>query len=84
MSIGPRAIGAILFAGTLIFSGGSGRPIYHSRTIPLPDTNGTNTTACLPGRLDHFAYDPATHRLFVAAVEHGSLEVIDLDRGNTS
>lgn len=35
----------------------------------------------MPGRFDHFAYDPVTHRLFVAAVANGSLEVIDLDTG---
>ena len=42
------------------------------RSIPLPGVDG---------RIDHFAYDPATQRLFVAALENGSLEVIDLDKG---
>jgi len=37
--------------------------------------------AGVPGRLDHFSYDPATHRLFVAALENGSLEVLDLNTG---
>ena len=35
----------------------------------------------MAGRFDHFAYDAATHRLFVAAVANGSLEVIDLNKG---
>ena len=47
----------------------------------MPGVGGTNDTASIPGRFDHFAYDPATHRLFVAAVANGSLEVIDLDKG---
>ena len=32
----------------------------------------------IEGRLDHFAADPATRRLFVAALENHSVEVIDL------
>ena len=52
-----------------------------SRTIPLPGVGGEGGSSGMPGRFDHFAYDPATHRLFVAAVANGSLEVIDLDKG---
>src|SRR5712664_1724497 len=33
------------------------------------------------GRIDHMAYDPQTKRLFIAAMENGSLEVIDLEKG---
>jgi DNA-binding beta-propeller fold protein YncE len=42
------------------------------RTIPLEGVSG---------RIDHFAYDPGTGRVFVAALENGSLEVIDLEKG---
>lgn len=33
------------------------------------------------GRIDHLACDPATQRIFIAARNHGSLEVVDLERG---
>lgn len=46
-------------------------PIF-KRSIQLPD---------VAGRIDHIAYDPKTERLFVAALENGSLEVIDLKKG---
>jgi DNA-binding beta-propeller fold protein YncE len=36
------------------------------------------------GRLDHMDVDPVTHRLFVAAVTDGSLEVVDLEKGNVT
>lgn len=32
------------------------------------------------GRLDHLAYDPATHRLFISALENQSVEIVDLAR----
>jgi DNA-binding beta-propeller fold protein YncE len=32
------------------------------------------------GRMDHFAVDPSGNRLFVAALEHGTVEVVDLAR----
>src|SRR5208282_6690431 len=42
---------------------------------------GTRPNLGIPGRIDHMAYDPATKRLFVAALENGSLEVLDLEAG---
>jgi len=51
-----------------------------TRTIPLPGVGGDGGSSGMPGRFDHFAYDAGTHRLFVAAVANGSLEVIDLDK----
>ena len=55
-----------------------------ARTIPLPGV-GVPSTAnegmAIPGRLDHLAYDTATGRLFIAALEQGSLEVVDLNKG---
>lgn len=51
------------------------------RVISLPGLTGTRTNVGVPGRIDHFAYDPLTRRLFVAALENGSLEVIDTEAG---
>lgn len=55
-----------------------------ARTIPLPGVGVPKSTgdgSAIPGRLDHLAYDPATGRLFVAALQQGSLEVVDLNQG---
>lgn len=55
-----------------------------SRTIALPGVGVPEKPLApnaIPGRLDHLAYDPATERLYVAALEQGSLEVIDLKAG---
>jgi len=52
-----------------------------SRTMVLPGVRGTRPNAGVPGRIDHLAYDPATKRLFVAALENGSVEVLDLEAG---
>jgi hypothetical protein len=51
------------------------------RIIVLGGVSGTRPNLGIPGRIDHMAYDPATKRLFVSALENGSLEVLDLDRG---
>lgn len=50
-----------------------------ARTIVLPRDGGGAES----GRFDHLAYDPKTHRLFIAAVTHGSLEVVDLEAGKS-
>lgn len=50
-------------------------------TINMPGVGvpkGELAANAIPGRLDHLAYDPVTNRLYVAALEQGSLEVIDL------
>jgi DNA-binding beta-propeller fold protein YncE len=52
-----------------------------ARVIPLPGVGGPVVSSGIRGRIDHLAYDPATHRLFVAALENGSLEIVDLDKG---
>jgi len=52
-----------------------------TRTFLLPGVTGTRTNVGVPGRIDHLAYDPTTGRLFVAALENSSLEVIDLETG---
>src|SRR3546814_6681552 len=41
-------------------------------TIPLPDTKG---------RIDHLAVDLADRRLFVAEIDNGTVDAIDLDTG---
>ncbi|MCG3137311.1 MAG: hypothetical protein HJJLKODD_01155 [Phycisphaerae bacterium] len=51
------------------------------RTFLLAGVRGPTGVTGVMGRIDHLAYDPATDRLFVAALENGSLEVIDLKKG---
>lgn len=52
-----------------------------ARTIALEGVGAPRRDVGVPGRIDHLAYDPATKRLFVAALENGSLEVLDLEKG---
>lgn len=47
-------------------------PLVLERTIALPDTKG---------RIDHLAIDLADHRLFVAEIANGTVDVIDLEAG---
>lgn len=47
-------------------------PLRLVRTIPLPD---------LPGRIDHLAVDVEGRRLFLAALEKNTIEVVDLKVG---
>jgi hypothetical protein len=47
-------------------------PFKLTRTIPLSGVEG---------RIDHFAYDPASERLFVCALGNNTAEVIDLAKG---
>jgi hypothetical protein len=44
----------------------------------LDGASHTRTNVGIPGRMDHMAFDPKTGRLFVAALENGTLEVIDV------
>lgn len=52
-----------------------------ARTIPMSDLRHTRPEVGVPGRIDHLAYDPATQRLFVTALENGTVEVLDLVKG---
>ena len=52
-----------------------------TRTVVLPGLRGTRPDVGVPGRIDHGAYDPVTGRLFIAALENGSLAVLDLEKG---
>ena len=58
-----------------------GISLSQTRTIALPGVDGPVDRNGILGRIDHMAYDPENHRLFVAAFANGSLEVIDFDKG---
>jgi DNA-binding beta-propeller fold protein YncE len=75
-------LAAILACCTLLQSDAAGQlePTL-GRVIPLPGVRGTRPNLGIPGRIDHMAYDPVTKRLFVSALENGSLEVLDLEQG---
>lgn len=49
-------------------------PLVLERTIPLLNVSG---------RIDHMAVDPRRRRIFVAELGNGSLDVIDINTGNT-
>ncbi len=84
-----KSLSGVLLSLALVFSGCRSR--FHSnatgslprlaRTIPLSGVRGTRPDVGVPGRIDHMAYDPGTKRLFIAALENGSLEVVNLDQG---
>ncbi len=73
-------IPALLGIGPQQDSTTGGAPVL-SRAFPLPDVHGGADRTGIQGRFDHMRHDPATHRLFVACVANGSLEVIDLASG---
>jgi len=75
------AIGLAGLAVALVGCATDKSPLKLTRTIPLPGVTQTRPGVGVPGRIDHLAYDPITQRLFVAALENGSLEVIDLAAG---
>jgi DNA-binding beta-propeller fold protein YncE len=70
------ATSAVLLALTTLLpaaaSAAEPGPLVLETTIPLPDVGG---------RIDHMAIDPARHRLIVAALGNGTVEVVDLDAG---
>jgi hypothetical protein len=51
------------------------QPLRLVRTIPLPD---------LPGRIDHLSVDVEGRRIFLAALEKNTIEVVDLRTGAVS
>ena len=53
------------------WAGGGTDPVLH-RSIQLPD---------VAGRIDHLSYDPKSKRLYMAALESGSVEVVDVEKG---
>lgn len=69
----------IIFAAVLIVLsaralplGAQGKALVRTKTIPL---------AGVVGRIDHLAVDVQRQRLFLAALGNGSLEIIDLAKG---
>jgi DNA-binding beta-propeller fold protein YncE len=59
----------ICTAGVVSLQGQTKQPLELVQTIPIPDVKG---------RLDHLYVDVAHNRLFVAGLENGSVEVLDL------
>ena len=82
-----KSLIVVLFAASFVVGcarpdrGVSGMAPVLTRTIVLPGVNNSRPTANVRGRIDHLRYDPATDRLFIAALENGSLEVVDLAKG---
>ncbi len=72
----PLATSAVFLALTTLLpaaaSAAEPGPLVLETTIPLPDVGG---------RIDHMAIDRARHRLIVAALGNGSVEVVDVDTG---
>jgi DNA-binding beta-propeller fold protein YncE len=62
----------VLSGVTLTRSGAESGSLRLEKEIPLPGVEG---------RIDHFAADEAGQRLFIAAVGNGSVEIIDLPKG---
>jgi WD40 repeat protein len=50
-------------------------PLHLEKEIPLPGVEG---------RIDHFSADVQGRRLFIAALENGTVEVIDIRKGERS
>jgi DNA-binding beta-propeller fold protein YncE len=59
----------ILCFGTTVING---QPFKLTRTIPLPGVEG---------RIDHFAFDPVDHRLFICALGNNTVEVVGFGKG---
>src|SRR6516162_5242155 len=50
-------------------------PLHLEKEIPLPGVEG---------RIDHFSADVRGQRLFIAALENGTVEVLDIRKGERS
>src|SRR6202795_2779776 len=59
-------------SGTVFSQEGGNQPLRLVQTIPLPNVKG---------RLDHMDVDVKGKRLFVAGLENGTFEVVDVDAG---
>src|SRR5215469_12289226 len=66
----------LVYSGLLAASAAQDKttPLTLDKTIPMPKVEG---------RIDHMAADVAGQRLFVAALENNTLEVLDLKAGKT-
>lgn len=75
-------IGCVFFNLTFVFvvlsgvslkcSGEENKPLRLEKEIPLPGVEG---------RIDHFAADDTGLRLFIAALGNGSVEIVDVQKG---
>jgi DNA-binding beta-propeller fold protein YncE len=63
---------ALCCTGIVTVAAQSPAPLKLKQTIPLLGVEG---------RIDHLAFDPAGHRLFVCALGNNTVEVIDLRKG---
>ena len=66
------AVVALVVGAVTIQVGASQEPLTLVRSIELPSVEG---------RIDHLAFDAATQRLYVAALGHDSVEVLDAKAG---
>jgi hypothetical protein len=62
----------LAFLSVLSASGEDPGPLHLEKEIPLPGVEG---------RIDHFSADVAGQRLFIAALENGSVEILDTRQG---
>jgi WD40 repeat protein len=72
LAICSAAVILIYTAGVASLHGQTRQPFRLVQTIPIPDVKG---------RLDHLYVDLGSKRLFVAGLENGSVEVVDLKAG---
>src|SRR5260221_12058627 len=63
---------ALVFASPVVANAQSADPFHFVQTISLPNVKG---------RIDHMDVDVKGKRLFVAGLENGSVEVVDLQAG---
>jgi DNA-binding beta-propeller fold protein YncE len=73
-----RSISLVLLCSlgaTLTASAQHSAPLTLTRTIALKS---------VAGRFDHFAFDPATNRLFVAATGNHSIEIVNVSDGEVT
>src|SRR5260221_13223130 len=63
---------ALVFASPVVANAQSADPFHFVQTISLPNVKG---------RIDHLDVDVKGKRLFVAGLENGSVEVVDLQAG---
>lgn len=62
----------VLSGVSLQCSGEESKPLRLEKEIPLPGVEG---------RIDHFAADSTGQRLFIAALGNGSVEIVDVQKG---
>ena len=66
------ALISLLFVTAVLMTGSAQEPLSLVRSIELPRVEG---------RIDHLAFDPATQRLYVAALGNNTVEVLDVKSG---